>query len=260
MGCHASSQSTQSIDKYVADGWTVEKSAELQAAVDRIFGSGGDNLLGLSFSFTIADPQLPDCPLIGCSRGFSTLTGYEVSEIVGRNCRFLVDPVPEDHIDQSMRRRCREFCIAAAGATAFQKAPREILAVQKNARKDGTLFNNMFYMRVIGLGGVHRRYITGLQSEIPAGNELHDLGYPQLCLKLKHLDENMNKVESILANEFTLTSMGTLFPAGWSEDNPARMNRLVGSMEYAQWQELWRRFPNQTVIAAASNKCPQVAS
>lgn len=207
MGCHISVQSAQSLDKDVAADWTVEKSAELQAAVDRIFGAAGDNLAGLSFSFTIADPLLPDCPLIACSRGFSTLTGYEVSEIVGRNCRFLVDPVPEHQIDQSMRRRCHQFCVAARGATMSEKDPHEVVAVQKNARKDGSLFNNLFYMRVVSLGE-ERRYITGLQFEVAVGNEFHEYDYSRLYLQLKQLDENMGQVESILSNKLILTSMG----------------------------------------------------
>ena len=58
-----------------------------------------ESLLGLTFSLTIADPRLPDCPLIGCSAGFATLCGYEMEEIVGRNCRFLLDPVPVEQIN-----------------------------------------------------------------------------------------------------------------------------------------------------------------
>eukprot|EP00913_Durusdinium_trenchii_P007639 g7176.t1 len=42
-----------------------------------------------NFSVSIADPQLPDCPLIAVSEGFCELTGYARERIVGQNCRFL---------------------------------------------------------------------------------------------------------------------------------------------------------------------------
>eukprot|EP00490_Sorites_sp_Unknown_P021117 CAMPEP_0114686000 /NCGR_PEP_ID=MMETSP0191-20121206/61049_1 /TAXON_ID=126664 /ORGANISM="Sorites sp." /LENGTH=31 /DNA_ID= /DNA_START= /DNA_END= /DNA_ORIENTATION= len=31
-----------------------------------------------------------------------------MEEIVGRNCRFLVDPVPKDKVDWTMRRHAKE--------------------------------------------------------------------------------------------------------------------------------------------------------
>ena len=35
-------------------------------------------------------------------------------EILGRNCRFLIDPVPPEQIDVTIRRHCRDFCNAVA--------------------------------------------------------------------------------------------------------------------------------------------------
>ncbi len=37
----------------------------------------------------LADPRLPDCPIAFANNAFLDLTGYEASEVVGRNCRFL---------------------------------------------------------------------------------------------------------------------------------------------------------------------------
>ncbi|WP_244926368.1 PAS domain-containing protein [Gluconobacter roseus] len=37
----------------------------------------------------LADPRLPDCPIVFANNAFLDLTGYEASEVVGRNCRFL---------------------------------------------------------------------------------------------------------------------------------------------------------------------------
>lgn len=197
-----------------ASGWTVEKSDQLQAAVDKIFGTEDSSLLGLAFSFTIADPQIEGCPLIGCSTGFTTLCGYEMNEIVGRNCRFLVDPVAPEEQDEDMRLRCREFCLAAKEGREYRvphpdpwlpedRPANELFAVQRNARKDGTLFNNMFHMRTLGLGDFDDEgsYIIALQSELPGGRG--DLA--QLAEHLKELDKRMAKVEKILAKDFIIS-------------------------------------------------------
>lgn len=42
-----------------------------------------------AISVTLAQPQEFDCPLIGVSKGFQTLSGYLKHEVLGRNCRFL---------------------------------------------------------------------------------------------------------------------------------------------------------------------------
>lgn len=196
--------------------WTQEQSEQLQAAVDRVFGTLGASLKGLNFSFTIADPQLEGCPLIGCSTGFTTLCGYEMSEIVGRNCRFLVDPVPLEQQDTEMRIRCRDFCLKAKEGIEFKLPPcdldpwipadrpaNELFAVQKNARKNGELFHNMFYMKYLELGDFddERLYLVALQSELPGGRE--DLA--QFGLNLRQLDKNMAKVEKVLSKEFIIT-------------------------------------------------------
>lgn len=45
-------------------------------------------------NFVIADPHLPDCPIVFASDGFLELTEYSREEILGRNCRFLqVGPI-----------------------------------------------------------------------------------------------------------------------------------------------------------------------
>lgn len=49
-------------------------------------------LSNLSEGITIADPNLPDCPLMYVNEAFCRMTGYEREEIIGRNCRFLQGP------------------------------------------------------------------------------------------------------------------------------------------------------------------------
>lgn len=47
-----------------------------------------------SCSFVVSDAKKPDNPVVYCSNTFSKLTGYSMSEILGRNCRFLQGKLP----------------------------------------------------------------------------------------------------------------------------------------------------------------------
>jgi len=81
----------------------------------------------------------------------------------------------------------------------------EFLGMQKNARKGGTLFNNMFLLKVVEFSselGKEKPYILGLQSELPCGKD--DL--PKLASHLDELDARMAKVKRELASLFYLRS------------------------------------------------------
>jgi PAS domain S-box-containing protein len=39
--------------------------------------------------FVVADPHMADCPIIFASRGFCSLTGYVLKDLLGKNCRLL---------------------------------------------------------------------------------------------------------------------------------------------------------------------------
>jgi PAS domain S-box-containing protein len=43
-------------------------------------------------NFVVTDPTLPDNPIVFASNGFLALTGYTLSQVLGRNCRFLQGP------------------------------------------------------------------------------------------------------------------------------------------------------------------------
>ena len=43
-------------------------------------------------NFAVSDPSLPDNPIVYASKGFLQLTGYTMSQVIGRNCRFLQGP------------------------------------------------------------------------------------------------------------------------------------------------------------------------
>lgn len=77
---------------------------------------------------TLADPDLPDMPIVYANKAFETITGYTQQEVVGKNCRFLQG----DDTDQEARAKIRE---------ALENCqPIEITL--RNHKKDGELFYN----------------------------------------------------------------------------------------------------------------------
>lgn len=80
----------------------------------------------------ITDATLPDNPIVFANEAFQTLTGYNRSEIIGKNCRFLQGP----STDRLQVSRVREAI--AAG----QPIDVDLL----NYRKDGTTFWNALYL------------------------------------------------------------------------------------------------------------------
>ncbi len=79
-------------------------------------------------SMLLTDPKLPDNPIVFANPAFLDLTGYEVDEVMGRNCRFLQGPETDPEAVSALR-----------GAIA---EAREISLELLNHRKDGSAFWN----------------------------------------------------------------------------------------------------------------------
>jgi PAS domain S-box-containing protein len=80
----------------------------------------------------VTDPRLPDNPIVFANPAFVALTGYELDELLGRNCRFLQGPATSKAAVARVRaaiERCAEINI-------------ELL----NYRKDGSSFWNDLYI------------------------------------------------------------------------------------------------------------------
>ena len=105
--------------------------------------------------YVISDPALEDNPIVFVSHGFSKLTGYKESEILGRNCRFLQgkETNPED-------------VEAIRNAIADKKA---VSVRLKNYRKDGSSFDNQFFICPLFETNGDVAYFLGVQTDA-AGN------------------------------------------------------------------------------------------
>ena len=74
----------------------------------------------------LTDNQQPDNPIIYCNKAFEQITGYDRSEIIGHNCRFLQKE------DRQQPQRAILF-------EAIQKGESATVEI-RNYRKDGSLF------------------------------------------------------------------------------------------------------------------------
>lgn len=103
-------------------------------------------------NFVIADPTLPDCPIVFASDPFLHLSGYRREEVLGRNCRFLQGPDTDRNTVNGLR--------------AAIKEDREITVRLLNYRKDGTPFWNMLTVAPIRDVTGNPRFLVGVQVDV----------------------------------------------------------------------------------------------
>ncbi len=80
----------------------------------------------------IADPRLPDIPIVFVNDAFLKLTGYTREEVIGRNCRFLQGPDTDPKAVTKIREAVKDRT--------------DINVDILNYRKDGSTFWNALYI------------------------------------------------------------------------------------------------------------------
>ncbi|MCP8883027.1 PAS domain-containing protein [Devosia sp. XJ19-1] len=112
-----------------------------------------DSKLDLSVqALTLSDVRTLDAPLVYVNRAFEKMTGYERSDVIGRNCRFLQGPDTSPEAVEQMR------------AAIANGVP--LLTDVLNYRKNGTSFwNRLSLTPVTNQDGQVTHYI-GIQSDI----------------------------------------------------------------------------------------------
>ena len=103
-------------------------------------------------SFCITDPKLPGNPIIFASKAFLELTKYKLSDVIGRNCRFLQGP----ETDQAQVRALGQGIAQGIDTTC----------VLLNYKADGTKFYNQIF--VAALRDIKNNIINyvGVQLEV----------------------------------------------------------------------------------------------
>ncbi|KAL0914708.1 hypothetical protein M5K25_015079 [Dendrobium thyrsiflorum] len=146
-----------------------ESNSAMDSSFPRVSQELKDALSSLKQTFVVSDARMPDCPIMYASAGFSSMTGYSVKEVIGRNCRFLQGP------DTDLKEVAK---IREAVRTGKSYCGRIL-----NYKKDGTPFWNLLTITPIrdGSGNVIKfigmqvevsKYTEGLNDKLLRPNEL----------------------------------------------------------------------------------------
>jgi PAS domain S-box-containing protein len=126
-------------------------------------------------SIAIADARSDDLPLIDVNPAFQRLTGYQASEVIGRNCRFLQGPRTNPTTAREMNAAIRET--------------RESKSIILNYRKDGTSFwNEVTISPVFNTGGDLTHFVaTQMDVSLQVRNDI----FRQLLIDIDSLLNNI---------------------------------------------------------------------
>lgn len=100
----------------------------------------------------IADATQPDMPIVYANQAFTAMTGYDHSEVLGRNCRFLQG----SDSDPATVLRIREHL----------SEQRDVHVTLRNYRKDGSLFWNDLYIAPVRNPDGQLSHYVGVQHDI----------------------------------------------------------------------------------------------
>nr|AML79471.1 putative LOV domain-containing protein [Cylindrocystis brebissonii] len=134
--------------------------AEEEAAARGGGGGGGVcsslmlHLIRIQQSFVLADPNLPDMPIVHASDLFLELSGYPAEEVLGRNCRFLqgsgTDPAAVKELREAV------------------KAEKPCTVRLLNYRKCGTPFWNSLHISPVRCHDGKVAFFCGVQLDVSA--------------------------------------------------------------------------------------------
>ena len=110
----------------------------------------------------VADPRLPDTPIVLANRAFLELTGYSEAEVIGANCRFLQgkDTAPE----------------AVEAIRQGLASDQDYLEVELlNYRKDGSSFWNQLHVSPVHDDAGQTVYYFASQKDVTARRRAQEL-------------------------------------------------------------------------------------
>nr|AML76430.1 putative LOV domain-containing protein [Chaetopeltis orbicularis] len=111
-------------------------------------------LLKVQQSFVLADPSLPDMPIVHASDAFLELSGYPREEVIGRNCRFLQGPGTDPGEVSRLR------------AAISADPPQPVTVTLLNYRQDGTPFWNSLHVAPIRDADGRVAFFVGVQLDV----------------------------------------------------------------------------------------------
>ncbi|ORY32867.1 hypothetical protein BCR39DRAFT_492359 [Naematelia encephala] len=117
----------------------------------------------LSCSFVVVDVRRFDSPIVYASPTFSALTGYDLPQILGRNCRFLQSP--EGEVAKGCKRKYTDN-VAVAHLKRMLNAGKECQASLINYRRGGIPFINLVTVVPITWDSTDIVYHVGFQVDL----------------------------------------------------------------------------------------------
>lgn len=144
----------------LANSFAVEKH-DLIAALAKMIESS-------AVAAIVTDPHEFDNPIVASNEAFLDLTGYELEEVLGRNCRFLAGPDTQEKSRSLLR-----------AAVAQQTS---VLVDILNYRKDGSKFRNSVMIAPVFDSKGRLAAFLGSQAEIPT-NDLRAMSDRQECAR-----------------------------------------------------------------------------
>nr|AML78146.1 putative LOV domain-containing protein [Davallia solida var. fejeensis] len=108
-------------------------------------------------SFVLANPHLPDSPIVHASEMFLRLTGYSREEVIGRNCRFLQGPDTDRRAVQLIGESLR--------------AEKSCTVKLLNYRKDKKPFWNLLHISPVRSSDGKVAFFVGVQLEVSSVEE-----------------------------------------------------------------------------------------
>ena len=103
-------------------------------------------------NYVLTDPTLPDNPVIFASQAFLNMSGYDSTEILGKNCRFLQG----DDTDDRAVEKIREAILEGSDCSICLL----------NYRKNGTPFWNQFFITSLRDKRGRVKNYVGVQCEV----------------------------------------------------------------------------------------------
>ncbi|QQL51007.1 PAS domain-containing sensor histidine kinase [Mucilaginibacter ginkgonis] len=139
----------------------------------------------------ITDNTLPDNPIVYCNNAFLEISGYDRTDIIGHNCRFL----QKNDRDQPERELLRK---------AIENGESCVVDI-RNYKKDGTLFyNNLFVSPVKDENG-NVQFFIGVQNNVTQRvkaeiklREQQALMEKRIVERTQHLKESKDYLNSIV--------------------------------------------------------------
>lgn len=115
----------------------------------------------------ITDMDNPAQPIVYATRAFQQFTGYTPGDIIGQNCRFLSRPPACPEVAEELTPEEKEMnteSLNAIRAALVRKSREPVCVTLVNFKKDGTRFDNSFFMTALMNDTGSLVYFVGVQQ------------------------------------------------------------------------------------------------